>query len=68
MTVPVDNVGGVQEADRRGGERHSRKKAAARPRKTAAGCDSVDISQEARDRAAGKKHGNILEYLENEDD
>ena len=25
--------------------------------------DSVDISEEARERAAGKKHRNILEYI-----
>ena len=28
--------------------------------------DCVDISEEARDRASGRKRGNILEYLENE--
>ena len=28
--------------------------------------DCVDISEEARDRASGKKHRNILEYMENE--
>ncbi len=25
--------------------------------------DSIDISEEARDRAAGRKRGNILDYL-----
>jgi len=30
--------------------------------------DSVDISEEARNRASGKKRGGILEYLRNEPD
>jgi hypothetical protein len=30
------------------------------------GEDSVDISEEARDRAAGKKRRNILDYLKEE--
>jgi hypothetical protein len=30
------------------------------------GEDSVEISEEARDRAAGKKHRNILDYLKEE--
>jgi hypothetical protein len=30
------------------------------------GKDCIDISEEARERAAGKKHGNILDYLNEE--
>ena len=28
--------------------------------------DSIDISEEARERAAGRKRGNILDYLKQE--
>jgi len=66
MTDPVVVVGGVQEAGRKSGQKNPAKRGKAKHLKGGPEDDSVDISQEARDRASGKKRRNILEYLEDE--
>ncbi|MBI2354591.1 MAG: hypothetical protein HYV06_06110 [Deltaproteobacteria bacterium] len=68
MADPVTEIGGVKETGRnttRGGN-SKRDKGKGRPHR--AEDDSVDISEEARQRASGKKRGNILEYLKNAGD
>lgn len=68
MTEPVIGVDRVKETGRdttRGGI-FKRDKGKGHPRH--AEDDNVDISEEARSRASGKKRGNILEYLETEGD
>jgi hypothetical protein len=66
MTDPVVVVGGVQNAGRKGSQENPSKRGKAKHRQGRAEDDSVDISQEALDRASGKKRRNILEYLEDE--
>jgi hypothetical protein len=66
MTETVIVIGGVQETGRKGGQGNPSKRGKAKQLKGAPEDDSVDISQEARDRASGNKRRNILEYLEDE--
>jgi hypothetical protein len=66
MTDPVNKVGRTQEAERkkthdgmvRSGKREHHSDEPAN--------DSVDISEEARDRSSGRKRKTILEYLEDD--
>lgn len=64
MAVPVDKVGGVQ-GGQEGMRVETRMRGKTRSRKAGGEDEQVTISREARDRASGKKRGNILEYLEN---
>ena len=66
MTDPVVVVGGVHETGRKSGQENPSKRGKAKHLKGAPEDDSVDISQDARDRASGKKRRNIMEYLEDE--
>jgi len=66
MTDPVGVVGGVQGTGRKSGQEKQSKRGKAKHLKGATEDDSVDISQDARDRASGKKRRNILEYLDDE--
>jgi len=66
VTDPVVVVSAAKEAGRKSGRENPRKQDKAKQRQAVAGDDSVDISREALDRASGKKHRNILEYLEDE--
>jgi len=64
MTDPVNKVDGVKETSRKNsrdglfrGDKH-------RHHTEQLENDNVDISEEARDKASGKKRKNILEYIE----
>jgi hypothetical protein len=64
MTDPVNKVDGVKETSRKnsrdelfGSNKH-------RHHSEQLENDNVDISEEARDKASGKKRKNILEYIE----
>lgn len=63
MTEPVIEIGGTKEVGRNSRREgiFKGKKGTRHPDEVRN--DNVDISDEARDRASGKKHGNILEYL-----
>jgi hypothetical protein len=67
MTDPVVVVGGVQERGRKSGQENLSKREKTKHFKGTPEDDSVDISQDARDRASGKKRRNILEYLEDQE-
>lgn len=63
MTDPVKSIGGAQATSAGGsysggslGEEHKKKSPPPQ-------ADLIEISQDARDRATGKKRKNILEYL-----
>lgn len=64
MTEPLSEISRIKEVDRNssrsGNPKHEKLK---RPPEEEED-DSVDISEEARNRASGKKRGNILEYIE----
>lgn len=68
MTNPVDVVSGAKEACKKSRQENPLKRGKAKHRNVRTEDDCVDISQEARDRVSGKKHRNILEYLEDEGD
>lgn len=64
MTDPVNKIDNIKETSRKNsrdgifrGDKH--KHHSEQPEN-----DNVDISEEARDRASGKKHKNIIEYIE----
>ena len=64
MTDPVNKIGGAKAV---GGKNLQENifKGEKRKRKTeSAENDNIDISEEARDRASGKKRKNILEYIQ----
>lgn len=61
----VDIIRGAREVSRQKDQEqpHKRQKGKRHPNETDE--DSVEISEEARERATGKRRRNILEYLEN---
>lgn len=68
MTDLVNKVSGADKVDRKNsrGPLFKREKKARHPEE--ADGDSVDISQDARERAAGGKRRTILEFLEGDGD
>jgi len=68
VTDLVNKVGGADTVDRKNsrGQLFKREKKARHPEETEG--DSVDISQDARERAAGGKRRTILEYLQGDGD
>ena len=66
MTSSVDAVGAAKGTGKKGGQENPLKRGMTKHRQNRTEDDCVDISEEARERASGKKRRNILEYLENE--
>jgi len=68
MTDPVIIISGTAVVGESRDEKRERQEKGRRcgtaGRLTGAGSDSVDISEEARERASGRKRKSILEYLE----
>jgi hypothetical protein len=66
MTEPVSKIGATKETGRKNRQeeylRHDQTRHHPEQREN----DSVDISEEARDRASGKRKKNILEYIESQ--
>lgn len=65
MTEPVIGIGGMKEIGGNSRREGIFKREKGKRHPDEAPDDNVDISDEARSRASGKKRGNILEYLEN---
>lgn len=68
MTEPLSEIRRIKEADRKSSRSGDLKHEKLKKHPEEAGDDFVDISKEARERASGKKRGNILEYIENQVD
>ena len=68
MTEPLSEISRIKEAGRKSsrGDNLKHEKHKRHPEEDED--DSVDISEEARNRASGKKRGNILEYIESQGD
>ncbi|MBT1072125.1 hypothetical protein [Pelotalea chapellei] len=70
MTEPVIIISGAApicgSKDKKRPPKEALKKATTHVHSDEAGDDSVDISEEARDCASGRKRRNILEYLNEE--
>ena len=66
MTDPVVVISGAKEAGKKSRQGSLLKRDKSRLRQDCDEDDSVDISQEAHDRASGKRRRNILEYLDDE--
>lgn len=64
MTDPVNRITGAKETNRKSSQEGLFKSDRRKQKTEHAEDDSVDISQEARDKASGKKRKNILEYIE----
>ena len=66
MTDPVERISPAREPGKKNAtdSRLKHKKEHHHPEE--AGEDSIDISEEARERAAGKHHRNILDFLTDE--
>lgn len=63
MTDPVERISPARETGKKNAADTRLKHGKPVRQLDDAESDSVDISEEARDRATGKKHRNILEYL-----
>ena len=68
MTEPLKEISSIKEAGRKGSREGILKHGGLKRHPEETEDDIVDISEEARDRASGKKRGNILEYIENQGD
>lgn len=64
MTDPVNKISGVRETGKKNTQEGLFKNDRHRPKSAHDEGDSIDISDEARDKASGKKRKNILEYIE----
>ncbi len=64
MTDPVNKIDGVKETSRKNGRNGLFRGDKHRHHTEQPENDNVDISEEARDKASGKKRKNILEYME----
>lgn len=64
MTDPVNKVYSVKETGRKNNRDGIFRGDRQKHRSEQPENDNVDISEEARDRASGKKRKNILEYIE----
>ena len=65
MTEPLSEISRIKETGRKSTRTDTLKHEKLKRHPEEAEDDCVDISEEARNRATGKKHGNILEYIEN---
>ena len=65
MTDPVVKIEGVKETGGKTTQSKVSKEEKRKHHSEESADDSVDISDEARDRASGKKRANILEYINN---
>lgn len=68
MTEPLDAISRIRGAGKKSQRGDDLKHEKSKKRHEESEDDSVDISEEARDRASGKKRGNILEYIRNQGD
>lgn len=67
MTDAIIEISGARIVGRDDKQEHAPKRDKEKRRQQQQKDDCIDISKEARDRASGKKRGNILEYLEETD-
>ena len=68
MTEPLNKISGIKETSRNSSRGGLLKREKGKGHPEEAEDDNVDISAEARKRAAGKERGNTLEELLNEAD
>jgi len=68
MTDPVNKVSRAQEAERRQTQEGGFRSDTLRHHPDEPADDSVDISEEARERASGRKRKTILEYIEGDEE
>lgn len=66
MTEPLSEISRIKETGRKSSRTDNLKHEKLKRHPEEAEDDCVDISEEARNRATGKKRGNILEYIENQ--
>lgn len=67
MTEPLSEISRIKEAGRKNSRADNLKHEKLKRHPEEAEDDCVDISEEARNRASGKRRGNILEYIENQE-
>jgi hypothetical protein len=66
MTEPLSRISGAKETSKKNASDSALKHTKSPRHADEVEEDSIDISEEARERAAGKKHRNILDYLNEE--
>jgi len=64
VTEPLSEISRVKETGRNGSRSGNPRHEKLKRQPDDAEDDCVDISEEARSRASGKRRGNILEYIE----